>query len=280
MGLTETFEAERPRLRAIATRLVGADDADDAVQEAWLRASRAGLDGVERPAAWLTTIVSRVALDMLRARRTAPLAEDGAADAPGPEDDALVAAAVDEALAVVLDALEPAARVAFVLHDVFAVPFDQIAELLGRSVVATRQLASRARAAVRARRDDPAGASSPRAVVDAFLAAAREGDLPRLIETLAPDVVCRADAAASAMGSPTLDGRDEVSAFFDGAAKAALPATIDGAPGAVWMHRGDLKVAFEFAVVDGRIAAIGLIADPEVLAAAAITRGSPGTPRR
>lgn len=280
MGLTETFEAERPRLRAIATRLVGADDADDAVQEAWLRASRAGLDGVERPAAWLTTIVSRVALDMLRARRTAPLAEDGAADAPGPEDDALVAAAVDEALAVVLDALEPAARVAFVLHDVFAVPFDQIAELLGRSVVATRQLASRARAAVRARRDDPAGASSPRAVVDAFLAAAREGDLPRLVGALAPDVVCRADAAASAMGSPTLDGREEVSGFFDGAAKAAFPATIDGAPGAVWMHRGDLRVAFEFTVVDGRIAAIDLIADPEVLAAAAITRGSPGTPRR
>ena len=188
--------------------------------------------------------------------------------------------AVDEALAVVLDALEPAARVAFVLHDVFAVPFDQIAELLGRSVVATRQLASRARAAVRARRDEPAGASSPRAVVDAFLAAAREGDLPRLVGALAPDVVCRADAAASAMGSPTLDGSEEVSGFFDGAAKAALPATIDGAPGAVWLHRGDLRVAFEFTVVDGRIAAIDLIADPEVLAAAAITRGSPGTPRR
>ncbi|WP_062463726.1 sigma-70 family RNA polymerase sigma factor [Demequina soli] len=276
MDLTGIFETERARLRAVATRLVGADDADDAVQEAWLRASRAGLEGIERPAAWLTTITSRVCLDMLRARRTVPseVDETWAEPTPGPEDDAVVAAAVEEALALVLDALEPASRVAFVLHDVFAIPFDQIAATLGRSVVATRQLASRARAAVRAQAAVPAGASSPAAVVDAFQAAARAGDLARLVETLAPDVVCRADGAAAAMGAAeVLAGTDAVAHRFLGGAKAAFPATIDGAPGMVWLHRGTVAVAFEFTVVDGRVAAIDLLGDPDVLAAADIVRG-------
>jgi RNA polymerase sigma-70 factor, ECF subfamily len=170
---------------------------------------------------------------------------------------------------VVVDSLEPAQRIAFVLHDVFAVPFDEIAEILGRSVVATRQLASRARATVRAARPG-VGAHSDRAVVDAFLAAAREGDLATLMEVLDPDVVCRADAGAAAMGSPSLAGRDAVAQFFHGAAKSARRAVVDGAAGLFWAMGGEVKVVFEFTVVDDRVVAIDFLGTPEVLEAAEI----------
>jgi RNA polymerase sigma factor (sigma-70 family) len=278
LQLTETFEGERPRLRAMATRVLGSGhDADDALQEAWLRASRAGLDGVENPQGWLTTIVARICLDSLRARRPDAGPPDDAHLAaatlePGPEDAAIAADAVGAALGVVLDSLEPNQRLAFMLHDVFAVPFEEVAQILGKSVVASRQLASRARAAVRAA--SPATPKEPdrerttREVVDAFLVASRTGDLPGLLELLAPDVIARSDAAASAMGSPAaIAGRDRVAAFYDGKAVAIRRATVDGAPGAAWTHQGELKVVFEFVVIDGLIQSIDLLAVPEVLAA-------------
>lgn len=303
--LAGAFEHERPRLRAMATRMLGSPhDADDALQEAWLRASRAGLDGIDNPQGWLTTIVARICLDALRARRPdAGSPEDvphlASAEA-GPEDEALAADAVGAALGVVLDSLEPNQRLAFMLHDVFAVPFEEIAEILGKSVVASRQLASRARATVRAaspvgaREASGVSAASPgaaaaspgaaaaspgaarskaagtstREVVDAFLVASRTGDLPTLMGLLAPDVMARSDAAAAAMGSPAaISGRDAVAEFYNGKAVAIRRAVVDGAPGAAWTHQGELKVIFEFVVVDGLIQAIDLLAVPDVLEA-------------
>ena len=271
--LVATFETERPRLRAMAARMLGsAYDADDAVQEAWLRAERAGFEGVSNPEGWLTTIVSRVCLDMLRAparsRASGEPVPDRAAVEPGPEDEALAADALSAALFLVVDSLEPAQRIAFVLHDVFAVPFDEIAEILGRSVVACRQLASRARATVRAARPTPpAAARSDREVVDAFLVAAREGDLATLLTVLDPDVACRADAGAAAMGSPSLQGADAVAQFFNGAAKTARRGEVDGAAGLFWALAGEVKVVFEFTVVGDRILAIDFLGSPDVLGA-------------
>ncbi len=272
MGLAETFETERPRLRRMATRMLNSShDADDALQEAWIRASRAGMEGIDNPQGWLTTIVARICLDSLRARRPdVGEAPDGPSPAAGPEDVALAADAVGAALTVLLDSLEPSQRLAFMLHDVFALPFEQVAEILGKSVVACRQLASRARATVRA--GSPANhLRSPqhaedRAVVDAFLLASRTGDLPGLVALLAPDVAARSDAAAAAMGSPlALTGRDAVAEFYNGKALAIRRATVDGAPGAAWTHKGELKVIFEFVVADGMIQSIDLLAVPEVL---------------
>ena len=269
--LTAIFGAERPRLRAIAARMLGsAYDADDAVQEAWLRAERAGLEGVDNPAAWLTTILSRVCLDMLRAparsRASGDPIPDRATPTPGPEDEALAADALSAALFLVVDSLEPAQRIAFVLHDVFAVPFDEVAQILGRSVVGCRQLASRARATVRAARPTQGGgARTDREVVDAFLAAAREGDLATLVSVLDPDVTCRADAGAAALGSPSLQGADAVAWFFNGAAKTARRGVVDGAAGLFWATAGEVKVVFEFTVVGDRILAIDLLGTPDVL---------------
>jgi len=274
--LTATFETERPRLRAIAARMLGSVyDADDAVQETWLRAERAGLEGVSNPEGWLTTIVSRVCLDMLRAparsRASGDPIPDAAAAAPSPEDEALAADALSAALFLVVDSLEPAQRIAFVLHDVFAVPFEEIAQILGRSVVACRQMASRARATVRAARPTPSpGARTDRETVDAFLTAAREGDLATLVSVLDPDVACRADAGAAAMGSPTLHGADAVAQFFNGAAKTARRAEVDGAAGLFWAMGGEVKVVFEFTIVDSRILAIDFLGTQDVLGALAL----------
>jgi RNA polymerase sigma-70 factor (ECF subfamily) len=273
MELAETFETERPRLRRMATRMLNSShDADDALQEAWIRASRAGMEGVDNPQGWLTTIVARICLDSLRARRPdVGEAPEGASPAAGPEDVVLAADAVGAALTVLLDSLEPSQRLAFMLHDVFALPFEQVAEILGKSVVACRQLASRARATVRA--GSPANnPRSPqhaedRAVVDAFLVAARYGVLATLVSVLDPEVACRADDGAAAMGSPSLQGVNAVAQFFNGAAKTARRAVVDGAAGLFWAKGGEVKVVFEFTVVGDRILAIDFLGTPEVLEA-------------
>ncbi|WP_244255951.1 sigma factor [Rathayibacter sp. VKM Ac-2760] len=258
------FEAERGRLTRLASRLL--DDhheAEDAVQSAWLR-----LHGTTAPidnlSAWLTTVTTRLCLDRLRARipEAAELVETGT----GTEGAGLERAeAVGQALHVVVESLTPNERVAFVLADSFGVDFATIGEILGRSAVSARKLASRARAKTAGGLAD--GPVADWQVVDAFMAAARGGDLARLLLLLAPGASIRADADALAAGTPEkIDGREAVAAFFDGSAHAALAAVVDGRPGAAWFHRGAPRVAFDFTVADGRIAAVVFRADPAVLA--------------
>ncbi|WP_051025580.1 sigma-70 family RNA polymerase sigma factor [Nocardia aobensis] len=275
MDLTE-LEAERPRLTAIAARVLGANaEADDVVQEAWLRMSR--LDVVDDPPAFLTTVVTRLCLDQLRRRHTRSAAESAAqAELPAdhlqvdPEADALLADQVGDAMQIVLGTLAPAERVAFVLHDVFGYPFEQISAALGRSDMAVRKLASRARRKVR-------GAPEPveeqrkrvesREVVDAFLSAARGGELSDLLNLLAPDAVMRADSTGEQMGAKHIyDGALAVAARFHGGARGARPISIDGEPGLAWMVGEQTKVAFTFWIDDGLVQEIELIADPEILA--------------
>jgi RNA polymerase sigma-70 factor (ECF subfamily) len=273
--LAERFEGHRPRLRAIAHRILGSpDDAEDAVQEAWLRYSRADTGGVDDLGGWLTTVVSRVCLNMLQARRSRPRpaagpdlpevpAEPGETD---PEHEALLADSVGLALLVVLDTLTPAERVAFVLHDVFAIPFDQIAPIVDRSAPAARQLASRARA--RVQRRDAAGRPDPRrqaALVDAFLAAARDGDFEALLALLDPDVVLRADERAVALGAPGEARGAERVLDFARHARGGRRALLDGLAAAVWMPGGRPRVVWEFTTRGDRITAIDLIADPDRL---------------
>jgi RNA polymerase sigma factor (sigma-70 family) len=297
--LAERFEANRPHLRAVAYRVLGsASEADDAVQETWLRVSRAGAGEVENLGGWLTTIVARVSLNMLRARvlrREDPMDEPvtgrvnqasqgdlGSQGARGvgtdPEQEALLADSVGLALLVVLDTLTPAERLAFVLHDMFAVPFEEIASIVERSPAATRQLASRAR-----RRVQQAGADvgrqpdevwRQREVVAAFLAASREGHFEALLAMLDPDIVVRADDTVARMGT----GREVVGAravadAFTGRAAAARPAFIDGSAGAVWMHDGKPRVVFTFTITGGKVAAIEIIADPERIAGLEVVPG-------
>jgi RNA polymerase sigma-70 factor (ECF subfamily) len=248
------------------------------VQETWLRLSRAGVGGVENLGGWLTTIVARVSLNMLRSRtlrREEPMdpPATGQPVAPpngtDPEHEAVLADSVGLALLVVLDTLTPAERLAFVLHDMFAVPFEEIAPIVERSPVATRQLASRARRRVQeAGPGDPPGEiSRRREVVAAFLAAAREGDFDALLTMLDPDIVLRADNAAAQMGADAeAIGPRAVAGIFSGRAKALRPALIDGAPGAVWTYRGETRVVFAFTFTGGTITAIEQIADPERIA--------------
>jgi RNA polymerase sigma factor (sigma-70 family) len=272
--LAERFEANRTNLRAVAYRMLGSlNEADDAVQEAWLRLSRADTSDVENLGGWLTTVVARVCLDMLRSRasrREEPMAsllpeptapDDGSAD---PEHEAVVADSVGLAMLVVLDTLAPAERVAFVLHDMFAVSFDEIAPIVGRSPETTRQLASRARRRVQGATTDPAAdRARQRRVVDAFLAAAREGRFEALLTMLDPDVVLRADPAAVQMGTPgELHGARAVAEMFSGRARAARPTLVDGAVGLVWMQRGRPQMVFGFTIVDGTVVGIEFVADP------------------
>ena len=278
--LAERFEENRPHLRAVAYRMLGSSaEADDAVQETWLRLSRAGVGGVENLGGWLTTIVARVSLNMLRSRtlrREEPMdpPTTGQPVAPppngtDPEHEAVLADSVGLALLVVLDTLTPAERLAFVLHDMFAVPFEEIAPIVERSPVATRQLASRARRRVQeAGPGDPPGEiSRRREVVAAFLAASREGDFDALLTMLDPDIVLRADNAAAQMGADAeAIGPRAVAGIFSGRAKALRPALIDGAPGAVWTYRGETRVVFAFTFTGGTITAIEQIADPERIA--------------
>jgi RNA polymerase sigma factor (sigma-70 family) len=272
----ERFEEHRRRLRAIAYRMLGSPaDADDAVQEAWLRFSRTDTSDVDNLGGWLTTVVSRVCLNMLQARRTRPVptaepepddpAEPGASD---PEHEALLADSIGIALLVVLDELTPAERVAFVLHDVFAVPFDQIAPIVDRSTPATRQLASRARSRVQHRDAEGEPDRVRQAeLVDAFLAAARGGDFEALLALLDPDVVLRADERAVALGAPAEARGARRAAEFLRIARGAQPALLAGAAAAVWAPGGEVRVVHAFTVRDDRIVAVELIADPDRLAA-------------
>jgi RNA polymerase sigma factor (sigma-70 family) len=274
--LAQGFEEHRGRLKAIASRILGSStDADDAVQEAWLRFARADTSSVENLGSWLTTVVSRVCLNVLQARHSRPDAP-AAADlpeppastgaAPDPEQELLLADSIGLALMVVLDTLPPAERVALVLHDVFGIPFEEIAPIVGRSAPAARQLASRARRRVRGH---DAGHDADRVrqatLVEAFLAASRNGDFDSLLSLLDPDVVLRADEAAADMGvAPAARGPQGVVTFSRraGGAQAAL---VDGQPGAVWLPGGRPRVVFFFSIASDRIVGIDLVADPERL---------------
>src|SRR6266542_1956152 len=276
--LAERFEENRPHLRAVAYRMLGSSaEADDAVQEAWLRLSRAGTSGVDNLGGWLTTIVARVSLNMLRSRT---LRREEPIDAPAtgqpvtpppngtdPEHEAVLADSVGLALLVVLDTLAPAERLAFVLHDVFAVPFEEIAPIVERSPAAARQLASRARRRVQGADTVPdADLARQRAVVDAFFAAARDGDFEALLVLLDPDVVVRADyGAAPAGASVVVRGARAVAdgaLTFSGRARFARPALVNGAAGLVVASRGRPFAVMGFTVTRGKIVEIDILADP------------------
>jgi RNA polymerase sigma-70 factor (ECF subfamily) len=281
-SLAERFEEHRARLRAVAYRMLGSlSDADDAVQDAWVRFSRSGADGVDNLAGFLTTIVARVCLNTLRARGARPedpvgvhvpdpvvSREDGA----DPETEALLADSVGMALIVVLDTLAPAERVAFVLHDMFDIPFGEIGPMVGRSAVAARQLASRARRQVRGAgiRAPDTGLAAQRALVDAFFAAARGGDLGKLVALLDPDIVLRSDGGAHPQASAVLRGAIAVARravmFVPPAARAQVrPALVNGTAGAVILVGERPLAVFGFTIVGGRIAEIDGITDPERL---------------
>ena len=274
--LAERFEENRPHLRAVAYRVLGsASEADDAVQEAWLRFSRSGADEVENLGGWLTTIVARVSLNMLHSRMSRreepmglPAIDQAHAGGADPEHEAVLADSVGLALLVVLDTLTPAERLAFVLHDMFAVPFDEIAPIVARSPAAARQLASRARRRVQQADAVPeAEAARRKEIVGAFLAASRGGDFEALLAMLDPDIVLRADTATGQMdGIGEVRGAAAVAATFSGRAAGARPALIDGAPGMMWAQGGQIRVVFDFTIVGGKIVAIEMIADPEHLA--------------
>lgn len=274
--VTEWFEERRARLHAIAARMLGSRiDADDAVQEAWLRASRAGVSEVDNVDGWLITIISRVCLDILRGRaRAAARADrlDGTeTTAPSLEDDAIVADALGPALLVVLEMLTPAERLAFVLHDLFAVPFEEIAVILRRSPAAARQLASRARRRVQGA-DVEGDAHLERKVVEAFLAASRSGDFTALVDLLDPDVVFRADAAAVAMGgTPLLLGSDAVAMAFNGRAQAATAAMLDGVLGVLVAPGDRTLMVLEVALEGARIVEIDAVAGHRSLAELGLT---------
>jgi RNA polymerase sigma factor (sigma-70 family) len=250
----DDFEAHRSHLRAVAYHMLGSvSEADDAVQEAWLRLARVDdPGGIQHPRAWLTTVVARVCLDLLRSRgtrREVPLDAPLPGDAPDPEQAAVLADSVGVALLVVLDALSPAERLAFVLHDVFAVPFGEIAPIVGRSVEATKMLASRARRRVRGARAPDADRRRQRAVVEAFLAASRDGDFAALLDLLDPDVTARADTAAPP-GTPTLvRGAGAVARqalAFSHRAKHARIGLANGVPAIVVRPRGRLATVVTF----------------------------------
>lgn len=278
------FRTERPRLLRLAARILNDHaEAEDIVQQAWLR--RQGTDQeIENLQGWFTTVTTRLCLDRLRAKVPVPAEDDiELVDYLGdPADEVALADTVGVALQVVLDRLGPGERVAFVLHDSFGFDFATIAAILNTSPAAARKLASRARAKLAQPAPDDALADWE--VVDAFLTAARGGDFDRLLELLAPDVVVTGDPAAVATGTPErLTGRHAVAEFFNGAAKAALAAFVQGRPGAAWVHRGEARVAFDFAVVHGQLTRIEFRADPAVLVDVRlrrrdepVDRGAPG----
>jgi RNA polymerase sigma factor (sigma-70 family) len=276
--LVQRFEEQRPRLRAVAQRMLGsAAEADDAVQDTWLRLSRADADRIDNLPGWLTTTVGRVCLDRLRSgaarheEAVDPGQDEPAADPAGgrePEQEALLAESVGQALEVVLTTLNPTERLVFVLHDMFAVSFDEIAPVVDRTAPAVRQIAGRARRRVQSRSADPVtDPTRQRRVVEAFLAASREGRFDDLVSLLDPYVVLREDAAAvRAGGVAETRGSAAVAAFFNGRAQAAVPAYLDGAAGAVVALPGGVRLALSFTVTD-RIIAIEVVADPDQVAA-------------
>ncbi|NRQ51362.1 sigma-70 family RNA polymerase sigma factor [Aeromicrobium stalagmiti] len=265
MDPTAQFETERPRLLSIATRVLGdPGEAEDVVQQAWLRLDRTESD-IESLPAWLTTVTTRLCLDRLRALTPVPTEEveivETAAD---PADEIALADSVGIALRVVLERLSPAERVAFVMHDSFGFEFSTIATVLDTTPAAARKLASRARA--RIRQPAPEDRLADWEVVDAFMAAARGGDLDRLLQLLAPDAGVSADAAAVAAGTPeAITGRQEIATFFNGSATAALAVFVGERPAYAWYHRGRAMVLFDFTVVDGVVTGITFRADAQVL---------------
>jgi RNA polymerase sigma factor (sigma-70 family) len=287
-GLAERFEAHRSRLHAVAFRMLGSlAEADDAVQETWLRLSRAQVGQVENLGGWLTTVAARVCLDILRARaarKEEPLdpAQISAISDPSrrvdPEHEALTADAVGLALLVVLDRLTPAERTAFVLHDMFDVPFAEIASIVGRSPVAAKKLASRARTRVRGGTVQHSDLARRSEIVEAFLAAAREGDLQALLVLLDPDVVRRADRWVTP--ATELRGARGVAEgtlrYIRTATRFARPALIDGDPGLVVAPHGRLRIALTIHIENAKITEIDVIGEPSRLAALAI--GLPATP--
>jgi RNA polymerase sigma factor (sigma-70 family) len=267
--LAERFEENRPRLRAVAQRMLGSQgEAEDAVQETWLRVSRAGAGDVGNLEGWLTTITARICLNMLQSRRSRP-EEPAGAELPepagqDPADQVLLADSIGQALLVILDTLAPAERVAFVLHDMFAVPFEEIAPIVDRSPAAARQLASRARRRVQGTPLDEAAADVTRQqeLVAAFLAASQHGDFAALLEMLDPDVVLTSDQEAARIGAPAeVRGTTSVAGVFSGRAEEARLALIDSAAGLVWAPGGRPRVVFTFTITRGRIAAIDMTAD-------------------
>ena len=290
--VSDEFEQSRARLGAIAYRMLGSTaEADDAVQETWLRLNRAGAENIENLGGWLTTVVSRVCLDILRSRRSRHEELAGASlpvpapseDGPGrgvedPEGGVLIADSIGPALMLVLDSLDPGERLAFVLHDLFGVPFAEIAPIVGRSASTTRQLASRAR---RRLRGSPAESrpgcakdvTRQRQLVDAFLAASREGNFEALLSLLDSEVVLRADPVAvrsatarQSLGAPALKevlrGGEQVARTFLGTAAEAQPALVDASPGAVWAPDGRARGVFVFTSRDDKIVELEVIADP------------------
>jgi RNA polymerase sigma-70 factor, ECF subfamily len=272
--LAERFEANRSHLRRVAYRMLGSlSEAEDAVQEAWLRLARSHTSDVRNLSGWLTTVVARVCLDMLRGRKSrreepiGPQVPEPAVGSDGgidPEQEAQMADSVGLALLVVLETLPPAERIAFVLHDMFDLPFDEIAPIVGRSEAAARQLASRARRRVQgAGNTAEADRAADQKVVDAFLAASRNGDFEGLLAVLDPDVVVRADDAAARLGgSHEMRGADAVARAFLGRARAARTALVDGAVGAVVAPHGRLLMVVNFTIANGKIVAIDAVADP------------------
>jgi RNA polymerase sigma-70 factor (ECF subfamily) len=294
--LAERFEENRAHLRAVAYRILGATgDTDDAVQETWLRLSRSDTSAVENLRGWLTTVVARVCLDILRARKSRHEEPLTAQAAPGddrdlaatPEQEALLADSIGPALVLVLDTLAPAERVAFVLHDLFGVSFDEIAPIVGRSSAAARQLASRGRRRVQGASAEPGGdRTRQREIVSAFLAAARHGELEPLLALLDPDVVLTADALAvetaaanQRHGAPTigkeLRGARAVAEAFKGRARGAQAALIEGNAGAAWVQGGQLRALFAFTVDGDKIVAIDLVMDPAHLEQIEVQLGTP-----
>lgn len=267
------FEAERPRLRALAYRMLGSlSEAEDIVQDTWLRFSQTDLHDVGNLGGWLTTVTSRLCLDHLRRQKTrgeTPLDEQEpatfqAAPTITPEEEMTMADSVGLALLVVLQRLKPAERVAFVLHDMFDFAFEDIAPIVDKTLAATRQLASRARRRVQgAATLADADLSDHHHIIDAFLAASRGGDVAALVSMLDPNVVLSADSfAAKAGGVSELRGADAVARFYDGLAVAARTVLVDGAIGAVVAPMGRLYVVLEFTIVDGRISGIHAVGDP------------------
>lgn len=281
--LASQFEQNRSHLRAVAYRMLGSlSEADDAVQDAWLKLSRADANSIENLGGWLTTVVARVCLDMLRARNArreevldaqAPepaASHDRTKPALDPEQEAMLAESVGLALLVVLDTLAPAERISFVLHDLFAVPFETIAAIVGRTPTATRQLASRARRRVQgAEAASSAEIVAQRKIIDRFLAALRSGDVEALVAVLDPDVVIRADSTAQPLEAAremrgARNWAPQAIAAARGA-RAARPALIDGSVGLVVAPRGQLFLALRFSFAHGRIASYEVIGDPERL---------------
>jgi len=270
-ALADRFEADRARLLAVARRLLGSElEAEDAVQEAWLRLERTDAEAVDNLSGWLTTVVSRVCLDRLRARRARPEqhVDDDASTAASatdtdPEREAVLADSIGSALLVVLERLSPGERVAFVLHDVFAMPFEDVALVVDRSPEATRQLASRARRRVQGGQVSPdLDLLRRRQLVEAFLAAARGGDFNGLLAVLDPDVALRPDQAALRMGSlRETRGAAAVASALAGGAQTARLALVDGLPALVWAPGGTIRGVIEFRVADGRIVGLDVTGD-------------------